>query len=154
LRQVRRRAAQTILLVAIFLGRSQLAAGQVVPYARSFAKRQADVEQALKDLQAYSGQKLPILDGFVAAGAKPLDWTSVTLAERAFTTEDTEETCGLKKEDVESRSCRCASGKRGGLPQKAVHENHGTDLKSLCEDCGKLPSAAKAALNFRELRHS
>jgi hypothetical protein len=44
-----------------------------VPYARSFAKRQADVEQALKDLQAYSGQKLPILDGFVAAGAKPLE---------------------------------------------------------------------------------
>jgi len=73
LRQVRRRAAQTILLVAIFLTRSQLAAGKAVPYARSFAKRQADVEQALKDLQAYSGQKLPILDGFVAAGAKPLE---------------------------------------------------------------------------------
>jgi hypothetical protein len=91
---------------------------------------------------------------FGSGGGVSGDWTSVTLAERAFTTEDTEETCGLKKEDVESRSCRCASGKRGGLPQKAVHENHGTDLKSLCEHCGKLPSAAKAALNFRELRHS
>jgi hypothetical protein len=33
------------------------------------------------------------------------------------------------------------------------NENHGTDLKRLCEDCGELPSAAKAALNFRELRH-
>jgi hypothetical protein len=39
---------------------------------------------------------------------------------KAFTTEDTEETYGLKKEDVESRTCRCASGKRGGPPQKAV----------------------------------
>jgi len=48
------------------------------------------------------------------------DWTSVTLGERAGATEDTEETCGLKKEDVESRTCRGASGKRGGPPQKVV----------------------------------
>jgi hypothetical protein len=33
----------------------------------------AQVEQALKDLQAYSGQKLPLLDGFVAPPDKPLD---------------------------------------------------------------------------------
>jgi hypothetical protein len=31
------------------------------------------VEQALKDLQAYSGQKLPVLDGFVATPNTPLD---------------------------------------------------------------------------------
>jgi hypothetical protein len=31
------------------------------------------IEQALKDLQAYSGQKLPVLDGFVAPAEKPLD---------------------------------------------------------------------------------
>jgi len=46
---------------------------QVVPYARSYAKPKDQVDQALKDLQAYSGQKLPILDGFVASGTKPLD---------------------------------------------------------------------------------
>lgn len=33
----------------------------------------SQVEQALKDLQAYSGQKLPVLDGFVAPTDKPLD---------------------------------------------------------------------------------
>ena len=46
---------------------------QAVPYARSYQKSKAEVNQALKDLQAYSGQKLPILDGFVAPGPKPLD---------------------------------------------------------------------------------
>ncbi len=46
---------------------------QAVPYARSFSAPRAEVERALKDLQAYSGQKLPLLDGFVAASDKPLD---------------------------------------------------------------------------------
>ena len=46
---------------------------QAVPYARSFAKSAEEVEGALKDLQAYSGQKLPIVDGFVATGDKPLN---------------------------------------------------------------------------------
>ena len=31
------------------------------------------IEQALKDLQAYSGQRLPVLDGFVARADNPLD---------------------------------------------------------------------------------
>jgi hypothetical protein len=47
--------------------------GQAIPYARSYAKPKPEVEQALKELQAYSGQKLPILDGFVASVGKPLD---------------------------------------------------------------------------------
>src|SRR6266403_328646 len=38
-----------------------------------FAKSAEEVEGALKDLQAYSGQKLPIVDGFVATGDKPLN---------------------------------------------------------------------------------
>ncbi len=49
------------------------AASQAVPYARNFAKPRIEVEQALKEMQAYSGQKLPTLDGFVAQGDKPLD---------------------------------------------------------------------------------
>jgi uncharacterized protein YgiM (DUF1202 family) len=47
--------------------------GQALPYARTFAKPKADVEQALKDLQAYSGQKLPIVQGFVGTPQQPLD---------------------------------------------------------------------------------
>src|SRR5260370_38957796 len=46
---------------------------QAVPYARSFSKSAEEVEGALKDLQAYSGQNLPIVDGFVATGDKPLN---------------------------------------------------------------------------------
>lgn len=73
MRPARRRAAQTLLTLAILLANANCSAGQGVPYARSFAKPRGEVERTLKDLQAYSGQKLPILDGFVAAGAKPLD---------------------------------------------------------------------------------
>ena len=51
---------------------SELSA-QSIPYARSFTAPRTQVEQALKDLQAYSGQKLPVLDGFVATPDKPLD---------------------------------------------------------------------------------
>ena len=47
--------------------------GQAMPYARTFSKPKMEVEQALKDLQAYTGQKLPIVDGFVAATQQPLD---------------------------------------------------------------------------------
>src|SRR5256714_15543321 len=45
---------------------------QAIPYARAFPKPSEEVEGALKNLQAYSGQKLPIVDGFVAAGDQPL----------------------------------------------------------------------------------
>jgi hypothetical protein len=62
----------TFLTIAfcIFVG---LTLAQSVPYARSYDKPKDQVEQGLKDLQAYSGQKLPILDGFVTVGDKPLD---------------------------------------------------------------------------------
>jgi hypothetical protein len=42
-------------------------------YARSFYKSKADVEQALRDLQVSAGEKLPILDGFVAQTEQPLE---------------------------------------------------------------------------------
>src|ERR1700675_3808192 len=48
------------------------ASGQAVPYARTFSKSKTEVEQALKDLQAYTGQKLPIVDGFVGTTQQPL----------------------------------------------------------------------------------
>jgi hypothetical protein len=46
---------------------------QAIPYARSFTLPRPQIEQALKDLQAYSGQKLPVLEGFVARADNPLD---------------------------------------------------------------------------------
>ena len=42
-------------------------------YGRSFFKSEADVRQALNDLQVSAGEKLPILDGFVEETAKSLD---------------------------------------------------------------------------------
>jgi hypothetical protein len=56
-----------------------LALAQAVPYARTYQKSKEEVESALKDLQAYSGEKLPIVDGFVATGDRPL-----SQYERAF----------------------------------------------------------------------
>jgi hypothetical protein len=50
-----------------------LANAQAVPYARTFAKPKADVEEALKNLQASAGQKLPIVEGFVGTPQQPLD---------------------------------------------------------------------------------
>jgi hypothetical protein len=49
------------------------AAAQSVPYAREYPKSKEDVDKALKELGAFSGQKLPIVDGFVATGDRPLD---------------------------------------------------------------------------------
>jgi hypothetical protein len=46
---------------------------QAIPYARTFPKSKEDVEAVLKEFQAYAGQKLPIVDGFVAMGQQPLD---------------------------------------------------------------------------------
>jgi hypothetical protein len=66
-------AARFLCGSLLLLACAIVALPQVVPYARSYTKPKAEVEQALKELQAYSGQKLPILDGFVAPGSKPLD---------------------------------------------------------------------------------
>jgi hypothetical protein len=60
--------------ISLFLSLSAYAASsQVVPYARSYAKPKEAVDQALKELQAYAGQKLPTLEGFVGSVGKPLD---------------------------------------------------------------------------------
>lgn len=64
------RAVSALLLLAMS---ATAVVAQSVPYARSYQKPKDQIEQGLKDLQAYSGQKLPILDGFVATSDKPLD---------------------------------------------------------------------------------
>jgi hypothetical protein len=65
------------LIVSISL--PHLAAAQAVPYAGTFAKSKEEVDKALKEMQAYAGQKLPIVDGFVATGDQTL-----SRFERAF----------------------------------------------------------------------
>jgi hypothetical protein len=63
-----------ILLCFVYLASfARETPAQAIPYARNFTTPRPQIEQALKDLQAYSGQKLPVLDGFVAAADKPLD---------------------------------------------------------------------------------
>ena len=56
--------------LAIFAGGIH---AQAIPYAKSFTLPRPQIEQALKDLQAYSGQKLPVLEGFVARADNPLE---------------------------------------------------------------------------------
>jgi hypothetical protein len=60
-----------LLILSISIPR--LATAQAVPYAATFAKSKEEVDKALKEMQAYLGQKLPIVDGFVATGDQPLD---------------------------------------------------------------------------------
>jgi hypothetical protein len=61
------------LLAVVQLSSLPLVNAQAIPYARTFLKPKEDVEAALKEFQAYAGQKLPIVDGFVAMGQQPLD---------------------------------------------------------------------------------
>jgi hypothetical protein len=71
-RRVGKSASRLLSVWLVSLAVAVGASAQAVPYARSYAKPKQEVDRALKDLQAYSGQKLPLLDGFVASD-KPLD---------------------------------------------------------------------------------
>jgi len=70
-RKLRVLLAWTFLIVSISIPR--LAIAQAVPYAGTFTKSKEEVDKALKGIQAYAGQKLPIVDGFVATGDQPLN---------------------------------------------------------------------------------
>jgi hypothetical protein len=61
------------LAILAFAASIETVPAQTVPYARSYAKPKDEVDQALKGLQAYAGQKIPTLEGFVAPSGKPLD---------------------------------------------------------------------------------
>ena len=69
----RRRNFFWLLLFVVCSALPNFAAAQAVPYARSFSKSKQEVEKALNELQASTGQKLPIVDGFVVPGDQPLD---------------------------------------------------------------------------------
>jgi hypothetical protein len=61
-----------MLLLVLPLVCAASARPQAMPYARTFPRTRAQVDQALKEMGAYAGQKLPIVDGFVAAPPKPM----------------------------------------------------------------------------------
>ena len=63
--------AVLVLLLSITLPGKTYA--QAVPYARTFAKPSEEVHAALQEMQAYAGQKLPIVEGFVAAQDRSLE---------------------------------------------------------------------------------
>jgi hypothetical protein len=67
------RTAKFLFCTVCLVSFARETSAQAVPYARNFAVPRPQIEQALKDLQAYSGQKLPVLEGFVAAADKPLE---------------------------------------------------------------------------------
>ena len=60
-------------LVVLIFPPMRMAIAQAVPYAHTFYKSKEEVESVLKALQAHTGQKLPIVDGFVASAEQPLD---------------------------------------------------------------------------------
>jgi hypothetical protein len=61
------------LIVVWNVSVSSVADAQAVPYARTYAKSKEEVSAALNEMQANSGQKLPIVDGFVAVSEQPLN---------------------------------------------------------------------------------
>jgi len=61
------------LFLILTISIPRLAAAQAVPYAATFAKSREEVDRTLKEMQAYAGQKLPIVDGFVTTGDQPLN---------------------------------------------------------------------------------
>jgi hypothetical protein len=62
-----------LLCITSGLSSWQQTRAQSVPYARAYARPKEAVESALKELAAYSGQKLPVVDGFVATTEHSLD---------------------------------------------------------------------------------
>jgi len=67
------RVAKILFYFICFATSARQTPAQYIPYARNFTLPRPRIEQALKDLQAYSGQKLPVLDGFVARTDNSLD---------------------------------------------------------------------------------
>ncbi len=62
-----------LTLLIISKGDFWPACAQAVPYARGYTKPKTDVDKALAELGANTGQKLPIVDGFVATTDHRLD---------------------------------------------------------------------------------
>jgi hypothetical protein len=68
----KRHVLGSLVFLTLCISIPRRATPQAVPYAATFANSKQDVDKALKEMQAYAGQKLPAVDGFVAAADQPL----------------------------------------------------------------------------------
>jgi hypothetical protein len=59
--------------VLVLLGFTPNSKAQTVPYERTFSQPKAVVDKVVKELQSYAAGRLPVLDGFVIPGDRPLD---------------------------------------------------------------------------------
>ena len=66
------RGSPAAVLLASWLALMPFSSAQTSPYERTFPGSPAQVEKALKSLQASAG-RLPVLDGFVVPGSQPLE---------------------------------------------------------------------------------
>ena len=66
-------SASLIFCVTIPIVLAQSSAAQSAPYARTLAQSKATVERVVKQLQASTSGRLPVLDGFATPGDRPLD---------------------------------------------------------------------------------
>ena len=70
LRRVRTRAVSAAIVVICCFASAR---GQSKSYERSFPQSKAAVEKVLKEMQATTGGRLPVLEGFATPGDHPLD---------------------------------------------------------------------------------
>lgn len=68
--RIHTRCGRSILLL---LGLISYGIAQAVPYERTFSQPKSAVEKALQGLQSSAAGRLPVLDGFVVPGDRPLD---------------------------------------------------------------------------------
>jgi len=68
-----RTAAGVAGCFVLWLGLMAHGQGQGIPYERTFVQPKAEIEKALRDLQSSAAGRLPVLDGFVNPGDRPLD---------------------------------------------------------------------------------
>ena len=65
--------ALLISCAAISIASAQVNDAQSAPYERKFSQSKAVVEKVIKQLQASTSGRLPVLDGFTRPGDLPLD---------------------------------------------------------------------------------
>jgi len=68
-----RRTCAAIYWTLVLVGLMPYGNAQAVPYERTFSQPKVVVDKAVKELQSSAAGRLPVLDGFVVPGDRPLD---------------------------------------------------------------------------------
>jgi hypothetical protein len=72
-RRLLRGALRAVFPLAVLLMAVQSGSGQAGPYERTYRQSKSAVEKALKELQASTSGRLPVLEGFALPGDHPLN---------------------------------------------------------------------------------